>query len=397
MINRKLEDIIIEDLRQLVENNVIEKKTLEYKSQLPGNTDLEKKEFLADVSSFANTLGGDLIVGIKEKDGILVSDIGFKIDDLDTEIARLENIIRDGIMPRPSVDLHTISGEGDKKILIIRIKASLETPHRVIFKGHDKFYRRNSNGKYPMDIDELRIAFLQSSSLIEKIRNFRKSRVLDIKAGETPYPLLSHSSCIVIHILPLSAYNTSYVINSDILLEIKEGKHSDSFSPFYPSGWSHRINLDGVVVYSQINDNVVRTYTQLYRNGIVESVESSILSRQNETENKVLPMYFIEDKTMKYVENILKFLTKLDFQSPFYIFLSLLGIKSFTVSKPENRFFLETEPITIDDLLLPEIIIESVDDNIHHKFRPIFDMIWNAAGVSRSLNFDENNNFKNGS
>jgi len=46
-----LEDIIIEDLRQLAENNVIEKKTLEYKSQLPGNTDLEKKGFLADVSS----------------------------------------------------------------------------------------------------------------------------------------------------------------------------------------------------------------------------------------------------------------------------------------------------------------------------------------------------------
>ena len=56
MINKKLEDIIIEDLRQLIDNNVIEKKTLEYKSQLPGNTDLAKKEFLADVSSFANTL-----------------------------------------------------------------------------------------------------------------------------------------------------------------------------------------------------------------------------------------------------------------------------------------------------------------------------------------------------
>jgi hypothetical protein len=297
-------------------------------------------------------------------------------------------------MPRIAVDIRAISiEETNKKILIIRTKASLEKPHRVIFKGHDKFYRRNSNGKYPMDVDELKVAFLESSSLIERIRNFRKLRVYDIKAGETPYPLLSHSSCIIIHILPLSAFNTSYIINSDTLLEIKEGKHSDSFSPFYPSGWTHRINLEGVVLYSQMNDNIVRTYTQLYRSGIVEAVESSILSYGGKAESKTMPMYFIEDKTMEYVGNTLSFLTKFDFQSPFYVFLSLIGIKDFAVSKPKDRYFLEIEPISVEDLLLPEVIIESINDNIQHKFRPIFDMIWNASGVSRSLNFDNDNNF----
>jgi len=394
MINKKLEDITIEDLRQLVENNVIEKKTLEYKSQLPENTDSAKKEFLADVSSFANTLGGDLIIGIKEKGGVLNKSVGFEIDNLDAEIARLENMMRDGISPRMSVELHIVDEEQNKKVLVIRVKASLETPHRVVFKGHDKFYRRNSNGKYPMDVEELKTAFLQSSSLIERIRNFRKSRVLDIKSGETPYPLFSHSSYIAIHILPLSAFHTSYVVNSDILRELKEGKHSGSFSPFYCSGWSHRINLDGVVAYSKVDDRAVRTYTQLYRNGIVEAVESSILPRRGETEEKIMPMYTIEDEIMKYATKMLAFLTELEFQPPFYIFLSLIGVKGFTVSKPERNWFLETEPITVNDLLLPEIVIEDTGDNIQHKFRPIFDMIWNAGGVSRSLNFDDDNNFK---
>lgn len=54
---------------------------------------------------------------------------------------------------------------------------------------------------------------------------------------------------------------------------------------------------------------------------------------------------------------------------------------------------MDETPITVNDLLLPEIIINENSDSIEQKFRPVFDMIWNAAGVSRSLNFDENNNF----
>ena len=59
MINKKLEDIKPEDLQNLIVNGVSESKTIEYKSELPLNTGDAKKEFLADVSSFANTSCGD--------------------------------------------------------------------------------------------------------------------------------------------------------------------------------------------------------------------------------------------------------------------------------------------------------------------------------------------------
>lgn len=394
MINKKLSEITIEDLRHLVENNVIEKKTLEYKIQLPDNSDFAKKEFLADVSSFANTTGGDLIFGIGEKGGKLDSEVGFQLDNPDAEISRLENIIRDGIMPRISIDLKVVDAENAKKAIIARMKADLEVPHRVVFKGHDKFYRRNSNGKYPMDVDELKAAFIQAGSLPERIRNFRKLRILDIKSGETPLPILSNSFFTAIHILPLSAFNTSFKVSSATLLAVKEGKHSKLFSPLYCMGWSHRINLDGVIAFSSAGDKpVVRTYVQLYRNGNVEAVDSNLLPRKEETERNVLPMYSIEDEIMKYAEKTMKFLTEIEVQPPYYIFLSLIGVNEFTIATPSRMSHLETNPITIDDLILPEIVIEDVNDNIQHKFRPIFDIIWNAGGISKSLNFDDNNNF----
>jgi hypothetical protein len=45
-------------LEALRVDGVREGRQLEYKETLPGNSDDDKKEFLADVSSFANAAGG---------------------------------------------------------------------------------------------------------------------------------------------------------------------------------------------------------------------------------------------------------------------------------------------------------------------------------------------------
>ncbi len=66
MINKKLEDITEEDIENLIINGEREGKTIEYKRDIPDNTDLSKKKFLASISSLANALGGDLIFGIEE-------------------------------------------------------------------------------------------------------------------------------------------------------------------------------------------------------------------------------------------------------------------------------------------------------------------------------------------
>jgi predicted HTH transcriptional regulator len=66
MIAPTLNQIDESAIEALKTNAVSERKTLEYKSQLPGGTDAEKKEFLADISTFANTRGGDVVFGVEE-------------------------------------------------------------------------------------------------------------------------------------------------------------------------------------------------------------------------------------------------------------------------------------------------------------------------------------------
>src|SRR5690349_22702722 len=140
MIAKTLELITLKDIRDLVANNVMERRTLEYKSALPDNSDSSKKEFLADVSSFANTIGGDVGFGVSGQGTALSNDLGVAVQHIDTEIARLNSMIRDGISPRIQPNIIGIPADLNKTIVIVRVRTTLEGPHRVVYKGHDRFY-----------------------------------------------------------------------------------------------------------------------------------------------------------------------------------------------------------------------------------------------------------------
>ena len=102
----------------MVADKVAESRTLDYKEKLPGQSDGDKKEFLADITSFANASGGDIIFGVAEErdaqnrpTGIPKEITGLGMINVDAEKLRLEAIIREGIEPRlPGVQIHAING-----------------------------------------------------------------------------------------------------------------------------------------------------------------------------------------------------------------------------------------------------------------------------------------------
>jgi predicted HTH transcriptional regulator len=73
LTDKSLAAITEVDLRDLLTNKVREGKEIDYKQSLPGNADSDRKEFLADVSSSANTNGGHLIYGMKQAGGVSCS------------------------------------------------------------------------------------------------------------------------------------------------------------------------------------------------------------------------------------------------------------------------------------------------------------------------------------
>lgn len=100
MIPKVLDQIAEADILALITNSVAEGRAIEYKRDLPGTSDADKREFLADVSSFANTAGGDLIYGIEESQGTPTRIVGLSISDPDLQIRRLDDSLASGLEPR---------------------------------------------------------------------------------------------------------------------------------------------------------------------------------------------------------------------------------------------------------------------------------------------------------
>lgn len=385
MINISLEKIEIEDLKQLQINSVSEGKTIEYKLNLPTNSDGDRKEFLADISSFANASGGDLIFGIAEENGVPKNIDGIELENPDEEIRKYENIIRDGIEPRIVFASRAINVSGQRFVLIIRVEKSWTGPHRVIYKGHDKFYSRNSAGKYPLDTNELKLAFSLSQALTEQITKFKTERISQLVSDNLPLPFYDGGK-IVLHLIPLDSFTPNYRIDLNTIIN----DHA-KLRPIYSSGWSNRINLEGVLSYSGGRNDRIHSYIQLYRNGIVEAVEGLILAADRE--NKMIPSYTYEFELIKSLTEILNLLKELGVNMPIVIFLTIVGAKGWEMGVDKRRFWDEYYKIDRDILQLPETIIESYDIEAKDILRPMFDLVWNACGYKMSYNFDENGNW----
>lgn len=388
MIGKSTDKITEEDLQSLIDNSVLESKTIEYKQSLPGNSDSDKKEFLADISSFANASGGDLIYGILEdrNTGIPERLEGLAIDNVDREILRLDSMIRDGIEPRIiGIAIEPVNLSNSKIALIFRIPKSWISPHRVSFKGrgHGTFYLRSANGKSPMDVGELRIAFNLSETITERIRRFREDRISNIFANETPVPFYDTAK-IVLHLIPIISFNPAQSYDIDKIVS-NPGK----MMPMSCRGCNHRYNLDGFLTYSVHGEERSSSYVQLFKNGIIEAVEGLTLDPRYTNDKLSIPTDY-ERELIKSLPDYLSILKTLNVELPIFIFLTLVGVRGYSMAFDKRRYWIdEVHTIDRDILLLPEIVVESYDVIAKDILRHCFDSIWNACGFSRSLNYDD--------
>jgi hypothetical protein len=385
MLQKQLDQVSNQDISRLIEAAVPEGKILDYKRELPGNKDEDKKEFLADVSSFANTVGGDLIIGVQEEKGVPIRIEGCVLTDPDAEITRLENILRDGIEPRISVGLKVVKLENGNSVLAIRTPRSWIGPHRVIYGGRNKFYARNAGGKYEMGMSELRSAFNSGETISQRAAAFRTDRITKIQAGKTPVPAFRAGDVggggLVLHLVPLESLSTEQ--NVDFL---QYARDSQRLRPIGTDNWSAQINLDGVVSHSGGRGTVSHAYTQLYRNGIIEALKAPLFYNRG-GQSLIFPKEY-ELRMVEFIPRYLEVLKEVGINPPIVLYLSLLGTMNTAIATGDLNLLDEGHSINENVIMLPEIVIQRYEDFNPGILRPALDMVWNAAGHERSFTYD---------
>jgi len=382
MVPKQFDDITKADIDALLATGVPEGRTIEYKLTLPGSTDQDKKEFLADISSFANAAGGDLLYGVAAQKGVPTATPGLEITDADAEIQRLDSMIQAGIDPRiPGVRIKGINGFPQGPVLLIRIPQSWTSPHMVTFKGTSRFHTRNSAGKYQMDVTEIRAAFLMAEAIPERIRRFRDGRLSKIIAGETPLPMDSGAK-MVLHLLPVSSFSKPTTV--DVLAV---SRNCVLLPPMGASGFDGgRMNLDGCVTFWHPSDNPCYTYAQLFRSGAIEAVDGFTLTGTEQG----IPAVAYEQELIRATGSYLKLLPQLGIEPPIIVMLSMIGVKGFKMATGPRFVFRSRVPVIDRDILpLPEIVLEDLSGDPAAILRPIFDSVWQSAGLNGSFNYDK--------
>ena len=390
MLDKPLEQVSLADLHDLLNERLPEGKTLDYKRDMYGRSDSEKKELLKDATSFANTTGGDLILGMDEANGVPIALPGVSVPDVDAEKLRLDEIIRRGTDPRIDFGIHTIETGTGTTVFIIRMRESWILPHWVVYQGQfGEFWARNSAGKYSMDTTELRRAFNLSETVYERVRSFRQERVHAIENGNAPIPLKTGAR-LVLHLVPLESLRSRVVLGLDEMEDF-----STKFPPLghrHTKGWGPRYNFDGFLVSSKSDSpKGINSYVQIYRDGVIEAALDSIAHEENG--DAALNAGFYERTLLTDLPKYIEGYRSLPVRTPIWAFLTLIGVKGATI-RSGDHYMGSHDPIERDVLKLPEIVIESLDQPAIDLLRPSFDLIWNAAGYPRSMNFDAQGRFR---
>lgn len=380
-------------LQALIDVRAAENRNIDYKRQTYGTARDDYAEFLADISSFANTAGGDVVIGMAATDGIPTGILPFQ-GSVDAETLRLDEVARGGLQPRlPQITFHPVPIGAGGHVLIIRVPRSYNPPHRVIRQGSARFWARSSAGKYEPNVEELRALFTLAPQLTDRMRNFRADRIAKIAANQGPVHLMNRGT-LVLHVVPFSAFDPSSVMPIDAV--------SRDYNTFPPLGSRtaqfRKINFDGVLMLSNADQAAQqqRAYVQVFRNGIVEAVNSTIVNQSRAD----VPIIQLLDNTLIY--NAVSFMRDLEgfgVQPPFAFLVSLLGVKSarFNLAPDGGAWYDHLgDPLDRDQYHFDEIIFETIPETaaeFAEIARPLLDQIANAGGASMSPSFDRSGHF----
>lgn len=376
-------------LQALCNEQCPESETIDFKRAIPRASDKDKHEFLKDISAFANASGGDLVYGISEENGFAKAIVPVTEESEDILRRRLGQILDAGLEPRiAGIKFHFINVTNGY-VLIIRVPASFDAPHRYLFNNHSKFVMRTGTHITELSYAELRSAFDRTATLVEKARNFRAIRIQAVSQGKTWKPLLSGPVCVV-HLISIAGMSGKKKLDIQSLY--------DEYQSFISEGWgsaSRSLNLDGLIVYPRmIGDNKIASSNQIFRAGAFEALRYG--GKFTNLESKTIPSTTVSSYFRNTIIQFLNAAKDLGLSGPAIIGISLLSVEGFEFSYENKSYWQSSALSDREHLILADEWIENIDSvtNADEIIQPILDVLWQAFDIQRCYCYDQNGNWK---
>ena len=326
-----------------------------------------KHEFRNDVCSFANADGGDIIVGISEKNGLAASINPICIDNID----KFELDLRNTLLPiqpvMPSVDFAFIRLGNGGYVVIVHIEKGILKPYLTIEdQTVFRFFVRRGNRKESMSYSEISNYFLHAATFAAEVKRFRAERISE---------LLEDNSGMfgVVHVIPVTFTNpVAFIPVCDLF---KSGKlHLPEQLNLYARG-RMLPNVDGVWFPSE---DGLRDFQllRLFNNGSVE-LKFDLYTKKYRDEEYLMSDEFIQS-IEDVVEGTLEICKSLRRKLSVYICTSIIGCKGYWNYDSHNTIHPLPSKVDRDRIMCIPIEIKDISD-----IQNVADMIEECKKMTR--------------
>ena len=360
-----------EDIDLLVQIGTGESTNLEFKQEMP-----ESGAFRKEVCAFANAHGGEIVIGIQEKNGIAAGVLPQQVKNPDNEELKIHEMIRTATTPPiPGVKVAVIP-MGDGHVTAVRVPKSWIGPHMDSSK---KVFIRESTQSRPMEHIELKNAFLGAEEQALRLRRLRTQQCDAIINRDTPVQM-EYKRSIVTHVMPMDALAGGRRFNAKALLAaLKDAR------PTIGMGHNTRVDANGAfqLLTKGGPPHHGMYYAHVSYNGVVEIVNCMTLTntlRDGDVSHSMFDQQFAQA-----VLESAGILSRLELEPPYVVFLSLLDVKNIKTNAADLP-----EPVRKDEVFAHEVAITEIPATFQEMAKSIksaLDEIANGFGLSSSPSF----------
>jgi hypothetical protein len=286
MFTKHISELNYNDINDLVNiQNEQEGNHLDFKQEIGSNLEKAKKELAKDISAFANSGGGYLVIGVTDKYEIVGIEKTIQNKPIDEWI---NQILSSNIEPHLFYyDPKIIEiPNSELVLLVIHVPESMKKPH-IVTELNNYYIRINDSCK-PANHNQIRDMFEFSRNRTDEFNDFlRKRNLLDENnsdfgvnnnskqlSSEVPLKTSSPKPIILISLIPKYPDEERFNIPHWDLINWLD-KNSSGYNPIpnasiYSTHQAYDIKFDGILLQHDANIGLV-SYFEILSSGYVEA------------------------------------------------------------------------------------------------------------------------------
>ena len=312
---KPINEIEFEDVKAFCDEQIEENRRLEYKKAFSSKD--EKKQIAKEISAFANTHGGIILVGVGEKDRKPKLPID-GIDYIEGLNEKVTSIALKNIYPPvfPETKICRFGNNHEKAVVVIRVQESDETPHTV--ENTTGIYVRvdSQDDPQPAPYEEIEWLINRREKAVENRERLLR-RAEERFDNQSTRKKFKAFQCV--SVIPVFPHATLVALKnlSDIADKSKVSVHNCDFPLTNQYKTAHECIVCDAVYESFLN------YTEINLFGLIFS-KQSLWGSDNEKKVNLFETAHMVEGVLSFS---LKFYEKVGYRGLILIDLSLEGIR----------------------------------------------------------------------